>query len=326
MNKDAWGFLLLMSFTFFIFFDELDLREKFESIILFFKSLCVFPLLSHKVKKQSRRYQKLNIENQEISFKLQLLSASITKCDDNWREILDEIYPTELTINFANMRTTDVCEHMRAIYYKHGTSAEWMKYSLCKILLDFDQKNDCKRFKKFTIPLIKIVEHDIDQLYKNNAPKENIQKVVEEQPSVDVSGLVAYEQQFLTFIRNSDQYEYINIFSELLAQIQTLKKIMQFKGTNYLTGLGKIEYRIENSIKKYKAFLNLQKLESAINPAEFKILDENLRTYLKNSVQTLKKVNQDYMSSDVNDLDIAIRASLISEDGKLEYYRKNISM
>lgn len=36
MNKDAWGFLLLMSFTFFIFFDELDLSEKFESIILFF--------------------------------------------------------------------------------------------------------------------------------------------------------------------------------------------------------------------------------------------------------------------------------------------------
>lgn len=28
------------------------------------------------------------------------------------------------------------------------------------------------------------------------------------------------------------------------------------------------------------------------------------------------------MSSDVNDLDVAIRASLISEDGELKYYRK----
>ena len=32
------------------------------------------------------------------------------------------------------------------------------------------------------------------------------------------------------------------------------------------------------------------------------------------------------MSSDVNDLDVAIRAGLISEDGELKYYKKNISM
>lgn len=51
-----------------------------------------------------------------------------------------------------------------------------------------------------------------------------------------------------------------------------------------------------------------------------------MRTYLKNTIEMIKKANQEYMSSDVYDLDVAIRAGLISEDGELKYYKRNTSM
>lgn len=175
--------------------------------------------------------------------------------------------------------------------------------------------------------LIGFIHTDIDRLYKENQPvkeKKKDIKTVSGTP-VDVSGLVLYQQQILSLMRACPD-EYAQIWAAILSQIKMLQNIMAFKKTNYLEGIGNIEFRIENSIEKFNGYLNLKNFEGAINSAEFENLNTHLRTYLKNTAKMLKKANQDYMSSDINDLDIAIRASLISEDGELKYYRKNISM
>ena len=286
--------------------------------------------LLHTLNKENKRYNKLHVNDKEISLKISLLQAGIKNIcyDDFFCPELDELLPTKITNKEILKKGSVAWEKcIKGLYEKQGMSPKCMKYSIFLIYRNYYSHESLPELKAAMEKLIGFIHTDIDRLYKENQPvkeKKKDIKIVSGTP-VDVSGLVLYQQQILSFIRTCPD-DYAQIWAEILSQVKMLQNIMAFKKTNYLEGIGNIEFRIENSIEKFNGYLNLKNFEGAINSAEFENLSTNLRTYLKNTAEMLKKANQDYMSSDVNDLDVAIRASLISEDGELKYYRKNISM
>ena len=293
--------------------------------------LCgVRKLLLHTLNKENKRYNKLHVDDKEISLKISLLQAGIKNIcyDDFFCPELDELLPTKITNKEILKKGSVAWEKcIKGLYEKQGMSPKCMKYSIFLIYRNYYSHESLPELKAAMEKLIGFIHTDIDRLYKENQPvkeKKKDIKTVSGTP-VDVSGLVLYQQQILSLMRACPD-EYAQIWEEILSQVKMLQNIMAFKKTNYLEGIGNIEFRIENSIEKFNGYLNLKNFEGAINSAEFENLSTNLRTYLKNTAEMLKKANQDYMSSDVNDLDVAIRASLISEDGELKYYRKNISM
>lgn len=305
-------------------------------LFLFYKDgrniikLCgVKKLLLHTLYKENKRYNKLHIDDKEISLKISLLQAGIKNIcyDDYFCPELDELLPTKIT-NKEILKKGSVAwkKCINELYGKQGMSPKCMKYSIFLIYRNYYSHESLPELKSAMEKLIGFIHADIDQACSGSQPpkKKKDVKTISETP-VDVSGLVLYQQQILSLIRTCPD-DYAQIWAEILSQIKMLQNIMAFKKTNYLEGIGNIEFRIENSIEKFNGYLNLKNFEGVINSAEFENLNTHLRTYLKNTAEMLKKANQDYMSSDVNDLDVAIRAGLISEDGELKYYKKNISM
>ena len=292
--------------------------------------LCgVRKLLLHTLNKEKKRYNQLHVEDNEISLKISLLQAGIKNiCDDDFFcPELDELLPTKITNKEILKKGSVAWEKcIKGLYEKQGMSPKCMKYSIFLIYRNYYSHESLPELMAAMEKLIGFIHTDIDQVCSGSQlPKKKKDVKAASGTPADVSGLVLYQQQILSFIRTCPD-DYAQIWAEILSQIKMLQNIMVFKKTNYPEGIGNIEFRIENSIEKFNGYLNLKNFEGAINSAEFENLNTHLRTYLKNTAEMLKKANQDYMSSDVNDLDIAIRASLISEDGELKYYRKNISM
>ena len=286
-------------------------------------------LLFHTLNKENKRYNKLHIDNKEISLKISLLQAGIKNIcyDDYFCPELDELLPTKITNKEILKKGSVAWEKcINGLYGKQGMSPKCMKYSIFLIYRNYYSHESLPELKSAMEKLIGFIHADIDQACSGSQPskKKKDVKAASGTPA-DVSGLVLYQQQILSFIRTCPD-DYAQIWAEILSQIKMLQNIMAFKKANYLEGIGNIEFRIENAIEKFNNYLNLKNFEGAINSTEFENLNTHLRTYLKNTAEMLKKANQDYMSSDVNDLDVAIRAGLISEDGELKYYKKNISM
>lgn len=286
--------------------------------------------LIHTLNKEKNRYNKLRIENKEISLKISLLQAGIKNISykNAFCPKLDEILPTKITNREILRKDTVTWEkYIQKLYEKQGMSPECMKYSISFAYWNYYVCQSLPEIKADMIRFIDFIHADIDLLYKENQPAKEKKKDIKtvSETSVDVSGLALYQQQILSFIRTCPD-DYAQIWAEILSQIKMLQNIMTFKKNNYLEGIGNIEFRIENAIEKFNNYLNLKNFEGAINSAEFENLSTNMRTYLKNTIEMIKKANQEYMSSDVYDLDIAIRAGLISEDGELKYYKRNTSM
>lgn len=286
--------------------------------------------LIHTLNKEKKRYNQLHIEDKEISLKISLLQAGINNISykNYFCPELDEILPTKITSReILKKDTVTWRKDIQKLYEKQGMSPECMQYSISFAYWNYYVFQSLPKIKADMIRFIDFIHADIDWLYKENQPvkekKKDIKTVSE--TSVDISGLVLYQQQILSFIRTCPD-DYAQIWAEILSQIKMLQNIMTFKKNNYLEGIGNIEFRIENAIEKFNNYLNLKNFEGAINSAEFENLSTNMRTYLKNTIEMIKKANQEYMSSDVYDLDIAIRAGLISEDGELKYYKRNTSM
>lgn len=272
----------------------------------------------------------MRIENKEISLKISLLQAGIKNISykNDFCPKLDEILPTKITNREILRKDTVTWEkYIQKLYEKQGMSPECMKYSISFAYWNYYVCQSLPEIKADMIRFIDFIHADIDLLYKENQPAKEKKKDIKtvSETSVDVSGLALYQQQILSFIRTCPD-DYAQIWAEILSQIKMLQNIMTFKKNNYLEGIGNIEFRIENAIEKFNNYLNLKNFEGAINSAEFENLSTNMRTYLKNTIEMIKKANQEYMSSDVYDLDIAIRAGLISEDGELKYYKRNTSM
>lgn len=286
--------------------------------------------LIHTLNKEKKRYNQLHIEDKEISLKISLLQAGINNISykNYFCPELDEILPTKITSREILKKDTVTWEKdIQKLYEKQGMSPECMEYSISFAYWKYYVSQSLPKIKADMIRFIDFIHADIDWLYKENQPAKEKKKDIKtvSETSVDISGLVLYQQQILSFIRTCPD-DYAQIWAEILSQIKMLQNIMTFKRNNYLEGIGNIEFRIENAIEKFNNYLNLKNFEGAINSAEFENLSTNMRTYLKNTIEMIKKANQEYMSSDVYDLDIAIRAGLISEDGELKYYKRNTSM
>lgn len=285
--------------------------------------------LFHTLNKENKRYNKLHVHDKEISLKISLLQAGIKNIcyDDYFCPELDELLPTKITNKEILKKGSVAWEKcIKGLYEKQGMSPKCMKYSIFLIYRNYYSHESLPELKAAMEKLISFIHTDIDQACSGSQPpkKKKDVKATSGTPA-DVSGLVLYQQQILSFIRTCPD-DYAQIWAEILSQIKMLQNIMAFKKTNYLEGIGNIEFRIENAIEKFNNYLNLKNFEGAINSAEFENLSTNMRTYLKNTIEMIKKANQEYMSSDVYDLDVAIRAGLISEDGELKYYKRNTSM
>lgn len=297
------------------------------NIIKLCGQFCVKTSLIHTLNKEKKRYNQLHIEDKEISLKISLLQTGIKNISykNNFCPELDEILPTKITNReILKKDTVTWGKYIQKLYEKQGMSPECMKYSISFAYWNYYVSHSLPKIKADMIRFIGFIHADIDWLYKENQPAKEKKKDIKtvSETSVDVSGLVLYQQQILSFIRTCPD-DYAQIWAEILSQIKMLQNIMTFKKNNYLEGIGNIEFRIENAIEKFNNYLNLKNFEGAINSAEFENLSTNMRTYLKNTIEMIKKANQEYMSSDVYDLDVAIRAGLISEDGELKYYKKN---
>lgn len=321
-------FAFFASLPLFLFCTEFSLLGT--NIIKLCGQFFVKTSLIHTLNKEKNRYNKLHIENKEISLKISLLQAGIKNISykNDFCPKLDEILPTKITNREILRKDTVTWEkYIQELYEKQGMSPKCMKYSISFAYWNYYVYQSLPEIKADMIRFIDFIHADIDLLYKENQPAKEKKKDIKtvSETSVDVSGLALYQQQILSFIRTCPD-DYAQIWAEILSQIKMLQNIMTFKKNNYLEGIGNIEFRIENAIEKFNNYLNLKNFEGAINSAEFENLSTNMRTYLKNTIEMIKKANQKYMSSDVYDLDVAIRAGLISEDGELKYYKKNTSM